>query len=76
MDEPREITRDQYLKAHALLHMAQAKLKEVNEYEREIADVLGIEPDETGYFGHVSDGIYESYTIRTLLQKSKLKVKK
>jgi hypothetical protein len=57
MNEPKTITRSQYLQAFALYTMAVRLQADVDRFEVEVNKVLGLEPPEfTG--SRVSDGIY------------------
>ena len=53
-----QITKSQYLEVIKLLIMAEQNHKQLRAIEETLANHLGVEADETGYCGHVSDAIW------------------
>lgn len=44
-------------------------MEELKDIEKSLADVLEIKPDSSDYYGHVSDAIYNSYSVDELMFK-------
>lgn len=77
MSEPKKtISRSEYLQTVGLLTIASEHLKAMKDIEQALAEVLGAEGDETEYYGHVSDAIYQPYSAKELLATMKIKVRR
>ena len=52
------LPQDDYLRALGLLTLVADLERQTSQIERSLAELLEVEPDESGYAGHVSDTIY------------------
>ena len=68
------ITRDEYYTALALLQLAREADKETLKFVKSLARTLRESTDYDDYYGHVSDAVFEDYSIDVLLSKLEIKV--
>lgn len=69
----KKLTLKNELLVTALLCLSKRKLHEVKEIEERIAEELGVKDDGSGYYGHVSDTVYNEGDAKTLIRKLGLK---
>lgn len=69
------ITPDQKLKALALFTMAADHYAKMREFEIALSELLGVDEDEGGYCGCISDEIYDGGDFARGLKRSGYKVK-
>lgn len=61
---------DKKLLTIALLELARVNRNELKRIEKRLADILGVEDEGGGYYGHISDGIWsEEYDAEELLDR-------
>lgn len=53
----KSISREEYVAAAGLLKLAHHHVQQIREIERATANLLGVSPDSTNYFGHVTDAV-------------------
>jgi hypothetical protein len=63
-----KLKRTEYLQVVGLLALAPRHNQALKDIEEAIAAVVGEEPDG-GYYGHVSDAVYNGYSADKLLAK-------
>lgn len=67
-----EITYEEYLAVVGLLELAKQYNAKLQDLEHSLASILGEFIDDTpaiGYYGYVSDAIYEGYSAQELLDR-------
>ena len=72
-NEPRLISQNDYLKLIGLLSLGEHHQDRVRDIERCVAELLR-EPDDNGYFGHVSDSVVEGYSATKLLRLLQIEI--
>ena len=70
------ITKQELLQLIGLLSVASSQLKQMHEIEVAIADLLLVEEDICGGFGHISDAVFCDYDVGQLLKNLKIQVLK
>jgi hypothetical protein len=63
------VSKDEYICLVGLLTLASYHQHQIRDIERSMASLLEVQGDEFGYYGHVSDSLYEDYDAMELLKK-------
>lgn len=68
------ISKHDYYSAVGLGQLAKDKNAELKTIEEALAKLMGVEDEGYGYYGHVSDFVYNDSDIKTLLKNLEIKV--
>ena len=72
----KKITKEEYLMLEGLLVLRNESNKQHNYIEKAIADLLGDEGDESGYYGLITDYMWEETGAKQLLKDLDIKIEK
>ena len=61
------ITKDEYYQIIGLLTLGRNFRDKIVDVEKSLGELIEVEEDN-GYYGHVSDAIYENYSVNHLLK--------
>ena len=70
------ITYEEYLQIEGLLVLRKEVNNQINYIQKAVADLVGAEEEMEGYYGHVSDYMWEETGAKTLLNNLGIKIKK
>ncbi|MEP0872425.1 hypothetical protein NDA01_21655 [Trichocoleus desertorum AS-A10] len=70
-----QLKQSQYLQVVGLLALAEQQRKQLKGVEQAIAELLEVEPDDSGYYGHISDAVWGGdLSVYQLLKRLRIDV--
>jgi hypothetical protein len=71
------LKQSQYLQVVGLLALAEQQRKQLRGVEQAIAELLEVESDDSGYYGHISDAVWSgNLNVNQLLSRLRIDVER